>query len=143
MNDKLTELPNGYIPSEKEEYMNVNQLEYFRRKLFSWKEEVLNNSKESFEELKDNNEAGGDSKDEGDSADSETNRQLSLRKIDRDNKLIKQIDSALDRIKNGTFGYCIVTGDKIGIARLEVRPIAKMTIEAQEEHEEQEKFRED
>ncbi|MDR1691713.1 MAG: TraR/DksA C4-type zinc finger protein, partial [Rickettsiales bacterium] len=130
----LTELPKGYKPKQKEEYMNINQLEYFRRKLVDWRNEVLKSVKENFDTLKDNNESL-DGLEEGDYATKQSTQQLNLKNISRDNLLLGQIDMALDRIKNRTFGYCIVTGDPIGIARLEARPIAKMTIEAQEEHE--------
>ena len=126
------ELPEGYRPSEKEEYMNSLQLEYFRRKLLAWKAELLNESRETLDHLKEEN---WQEPDVNDRASVETETSLELRTRDRYRKLIDKIDAALRRIDEGEYGYCHETGDEIGIKRLDARPIATLTIEAQERHE--------
>jgi DnaK suppressor protein len=133
---KIT-LPAGYKPTEKEEYMNENQLEYFRQKLVSWKEELLSESNETLDHLK------GESWNEPDPSDQATvveQTSIELRTRDRYRKLINKIDGAIRRIEIGEFGYCDVTGEPIGIKRLEARPIATMTLAAQEQHEMEEKM---
>lgn len=129
-------LPPDYVPSAKEEYMNSNQLEYFRQKLLHWRSEQLHESEETLHHLQeeDHNEP-----DLTDRATTETNRALELRTRDRARKLITKIDDALARIAEGSYGYCEETGDPIGLARLEARPVATLTLEAQERHERLEK----
>lgn len=116
--------------------MNDRQLEYFRRKLMSWKAELLEQSAETIEGLQD---SGRNVPDIADRASEETDRALELRTRDRQRKLVSKIDSALRRIENGEFGYCEVTGEPISLRRLDARPIATMTLEAQEKHERREK----
>jgi DnaK suppressor protein len=135
--NKKIELPEGYKPTEKEEYMNPTQLEYFKQKLLDWKGELLNESNETLEHLKD------ESWNEPDPSDQATiveQTGLELRTRDRYRKLIGKIDAALARIEAGEYGYCEVTGDPIGLARLDARPIATMTLAAQEQHEIEEKM---
>lgn len=138
---KKIELPPGYVPSEDEEYMNPMQLEYFRQKLLNWKEELLHGSEETLkiltEETSDTYSVAGD---EVDRANDEALKQLELRARDRERKLISKIDAALKRIDDGTFGYCEITDEPIGLKRLEARPVATMSVEAQEEHETKEKL---
>ena len=125
-------LPPNYKPSKKEEYMNEMQLEYFKRKLLDWRSELMKGSASTLQDLKDNNINEAD---ENDRASNETDQSLELRTRDRMRKLIKKINQALDRIENGTYGYCEETGEPIGLARLEARPVATLSIEAQERHE--------
>ena len=129
-------LPPNYKPSKKEEYMNEMQLEYFKRKLLDWRAELMKGSETTLQDLKDNNINEAD---ENDRASNETDQSLELRTRDRMRKLIKKINQALDRIENGTYGYCEETGEPIGLARLEARPVATLSIEAQERHERKEK----
>lgn len=133
-------LPPDYVPNNKEEYMNPIQLEYFKQKLIKWRSELLHESEETLHHLQeeDHNEP-----DLTDRATTETNRALELRTRDRARKLISKIDAALDRIETGAYGYCEETGDPIGLPRLEARPIATFTIEAQERHERLEKTHRD
>ena len=134
---KKTELPSGYKPTAKEDYMNPLQVEYFRRKLEAWKKELLQESTETIQHLQ------AESWNEPDPSDQATiveQTGLELRTRDRYRKLINKIDAALNRIDQGEYGYCEVTGDPIGIARLEARPIATMTIAAQEQHEMEERL---
>lgn len=126
----------GYKPSEKEEYMNKNQLEYFRQKLLQWREELLAESQETINNLKEENWREPDL---ADRASLETDAAVELRTRNRYLKLIGKIDAALERIATGEFGYCEETGEPIGLKRLEARPVATMTIEAQERHEKAEK----
>ncbi len=126
------DLPENYRPSEDEEYMNPMQLEYFRRKLQSWKEELLQDSRETVEHLRQEN---WQEPDLNDRATVETDANFELRTRDRYRKLIDKINAALRRIETGDYGYCVETGDEIGIRRLEARPVATLTIEAQERHE--------
>lgn len=130
------ELPEGYKPSEKEEYMNPMQLEYFWRKLTAWKEELLTNSRETLNHLREEN---WNEPDLNDRATIETDTGIELRTRDRYRKLIDKIDEALRLIDIKEYGYCEETGEKIGIKRLEARPIAMLCIEAQERHENYEK----
>jgi DnaK suppressor protein len=126
------ELPEGYKPSEQEPYMNPRQLEYFRGRLISWREELLGESEETLNHLKEEHDSVGD---EADRATTESETNLELRTRDRYRKLINKIDEALKRIEDGSYGYCEVTGEEIGLQRLEVRPIATMTVHAQEDYE--------
>ena len=126
----------SYQPSEKEEYMNEKQLAYFREKLLAWREELIAESQETINNLKEENWREPDLSDR---ASLETEAGVELRTRNRYLKLIGKIDAALRRIEDGSYGYCEETGDPIGIKRLEARPIATMTIEAQERHEKQEK----
>ncbi|HQZ13398.1 MAG TPA: RNA polymerase-binding protein DksA [Devosia sp.] len=125
-----------YRPSENEPFMNPRQREYFRQKLERWKEEILRESRETLENLQEENQNHPDM---ADRASSESDRALELRTRDRQRKLISKIDSALKRIEDGTYGYCEETGDPIGLARLDARPIATLSLEAQEMHERREK----
>lgn len=133
-------LPNNYKPAENEPFMNDLQLEYFRRKLLVWKEELLEDSKETLADLAN---ANRNLPDIADRASEETDRALELRTRDRQRKLVSKIDSALRRIENGEFGYCEVTGEPISLKRLDARPIATMTLEAQERHERSERVHRD
>ena len=130
------ELPENYTPSDKEEYMNEKQQAYFKQKLLDWKQELLRESSETLSHLK---EESFNEPDITDRATLETDAALELRTRDRYRKLIGKIDAALMRIERGEYGYCEVTGEPIGLKRLEARPIATMTIAAQEMHERQEK----
>jgi DnaK suppressor protein len=125
-----------YRPSEDEPFMNPRQREYFRRKLENWKDEILRESRETLENLQEESQNHPDM---ADRASSESDRALELRTRDRQRKLISKIDAALKRIEDGTYGYCEETGDPIGIARLDARPIATLSLEAQEMHERREK----
>ena len=125
-----------YRPSEDEPFMNPRQREYFRRKLETWKEDILRESRETLENLQEESQNHPDM---ADRASSESDRALELRTRDRQRKLISKIDAALKRIEDGTYGYCEETGDPIGIARLDARPIATLSLEAQEMHERREK----
>ena len=125
-----------YRPSDSEPFMNPRQREYFRRKLETWKEDILRESRETLENLQEENQNHPDM---ADRASSESDRSLELRTRDRQRKLISKIDAALKRIDDGTYGYCEETGDPITIARLDARPIATLSLEAQETHERREK----
>ncbi len=125
-----------YRPAEDEPFMNVRQLEYFRRKLMNWRQELLNQSAETIDNLQGSARAVPDI---ADRASEETDRALELRTRDRQRKLVAKIDAALRRIESGEFGYCDVTGEPISLKRLDARPIATMTLEAQEKHERREK----
>ena len=125
-----------YRPTENEPFMNPRQRDYFRRKLENWKEEILRESRETLENLQEESQNHPDM---ADRASSESDRALELRTRDRQRKLISKIDAALKRIEDGTYGLCEETGDPIGIARLDARPIATLSLEAQETHERREK----
>ena len=129
-------LPDDYRPAEDEPFMNDRQLEYFRRKLIVWKQELLEQSADTIGSLQD---SGRNVPDISDRASEETDRALELRTRDRQRKLVGKIDAALRRIENGEFGYCDVSGEPISLKRLDARPIATMTLEAQERHERREK----
>lgn len=131
-----TALPKGYVPSEDEKYMNAKQLEYFRQKLVAWRKELLDESRETMDHLKEENWHEADI---ADRATLETDAGVELRTRNRYLKLIAKIDAAIKRIDEGEYGYCDETGDPIGLKRLEARPIATLTIEAQERHERMEK----
>ncbi len=132
----MTRISKDYKPTEKEKYMSAPQLEYFRQKLFKWREELLAESQETINNLKEENWREPDLSDR---ASLETEAGVELRTRNRYLKLIGKIDSALKRIEKGEYGFCEETGDPIGLKRLEARPIATMTIEAQERHEKMEK----
>ena len=127
---------NGYRPSENEPFMNEKQRDYFRRKLQIWKEEILAESRETLSNLQNENENHPDM---ADRASSETDRAIELRARDRQRKLIAKIDAALARVEDGSYGYCEETGDPINLKRLDARPIATLSVEAQERHERREK----
>jgi DnaK suppressor protein len=129
-----------YRPSEDEEFMNDRQLEYFKEKLLAWKEEILRESRETLTHLQSETENHPDL---ADRASSETDRALELRTRDRQRKLISKIDEALRRIEDGSYGYCEETGEPIGVARLDARPIATLSLEAQERHERRERVHRD
>ena len=134
-------LPDNYKPSEQEEYMNPMQLAYFKKKLLDWKEELIEGSQNTMQNLvEETNDTYSIAGDDVDRANDEALKQLELRAKDRERKLINKIDAALKRIEDGTFGYCEITDEPIGIKRLEARPVATMTVEAQEEHETKEKM---
>ena len=131
------ELPDNYKPTLKEEYMSDRQLAYFRRKLLKWREELMTESQETIDHLRDlsNQDVG----DEVDRASRESDHTLELRTRDRYRKLQSKIDSALKRIEDGSYGYCADTGEEIGLKRLDARPVATLTLEAQERRESKEK----
>ena len=129
-------LPDDYRPVEDEPFMNERQIEYFRRKLTAWKEELMSDSKDTIETLQ---ETTRNIPDVADRASEETDRALELRTQDRQRKLVSKIEAALRRIEEGEFGYCEVTGDPISLKRLDARPIATMSLEAQEQHERKER----
>jgi DnaK suppressor protein len=133
-------LPDDYTPAEDEPFMNGRQLEYFRRKLMAWKSDLLEDSKDTIEGLQGN---ARNIPDIADRASEETDRALELRTRDRQRKLVSKIDAAIRRIDEGEYGYCEVTGDPISLKRLDARPIATMTLEAQERHERREKVHRD
>lgn len=135
--DKLT----NYKPSEKEPFMNPKQLEYFKYKILQWKEDIINGSSETLNHLKDGNSVK--EADLNDQATNETDRSIELRTRDRERKLLSKLDAALDRINSGTYGYCEETGGPISLKRLEARPIATLSIEAQERHEKDERTHRD
>jgi DnaK suppressor protein len=130
----------SYHPSEDEPFMNERQLEYFKLKLLTWKDEILRESRETVTHLQAETENHPDL---ADRASSETDRALELRTRDRQRKLISKIEDALRRIEDGAYGYCEETGEPIGIARLEARPIATLSVEAQERHERRERVHRD
>lgn len=138
--DNRIELPKGYLPSDDEPFMNENQQEYFRRKLNAWKDEILRESKSTISNLQ---EDMGALPDLADRASTETDRSLELRARDRQRKLISKIDSALRRIEEGEYGYCEETGEPIALARLDARPVATLSLEAQERHERKERVHRD
>lgn len=129
MPSTVVKLPKGYKPSDKEEYMSPQQLEYFRVKLMTWREELVEESRETISNLRDEVRDVGD---EAERATRETENSLELRTRDRYRKLIKKIDQALTRLDDGDYGYCEETGEEIGLARLEARPIATLCLDAQE-----------
>ena len=129
-------ISNDYHPSDGETFMNEKQVEYFRKKLLLWKGDLMSDSKDTIESLQDSTRAIPDISDR---ASEETDRALELRTRDRQRKLVAKIDSALRRIEEGEFGYCEETGEPISLRRLDARPIATMSLEAQERHERREK----
>jgi DnaK suppressor protein len=131
-----TQLPHGYRPSDEEPFMNERQREYFRHKLLAWREDILKEAKETLAHLQTESENHPDL---ADRASSESGRSIELRARDRQRKLIAKIDAALERLDDGTYGYCEETGEPIGLKRLDARPIATLSVEAQERHERRER----
>ena len=125
-----------YRPSQSEAFMNERQRGYFRKKLLAWKEDILREARETLQHLQDESQSHSDF---ADRASSETDRAIELRARDRQRKLISKIDAALQRIDDGTYGYCEETGEPIGLQRLDARPIATLSVEAQERHERRER----
>ncbi len=135
-NAKNAPAERGYRPTDKEPFMNERQREYFRGKLLAWREDILKEAKETLQHLQDESQNHPDL---ADRASSETDRAIELRARDRQRKLIAKIDAALARIEDGTYGYCEETGEPIALKRLEARPIATLSVEAQERHERRER----
>ena len=132
----MTKLSKNYKPTQKEKFMNAKMKEYFKQKLLSWKKDLLKESSQTINNLQNENEAKPDLTDR---ASDEIDRSFELRTRDRERKLINKIDAALQRIEDGSYGYCDETGDPISIKRLEARPVATLSLEAQEMHEKAEK----
>ena len=130
----------SYRPTEDEPFMNERQRDYFRKKLLDWKDDILKESRETLTNLQNDSENHPDF---ADRASSETDRSIELRSRDRQRKLISKIDAALSRIEEGTYGFCEETGEPISIKRLDARPIATLSIEAQERHERNERVHRD
>ena len=133
-------LPEDYRPAEDEPFMNERQTEYFRRKLLNWKAELLEDTRDTVAGMKDQTR---NIPDVADRASEETDRSIELRTRDRQRKLVSKIDGALRRIDEGEYGYCSITGEPISFKRLDARPIATMSLEAQERHERREKVHRD
>ncbi|WP_417477370.1 RNA polymerase-binding protein DksA [Maricaulis sp.] len=140
MESEPIELPAGYRPSDDEPFMSERQKEYFRLKLIAWKEDILRESKSTLSNLQADQ---GALPDIADRASTETDRSLELRARDRQRKLISKIDSALRRIEDDAYGYCEDTGEPISLARLDARPVATLSLEAQERHERKERVHRD
>jgi len=136
--DKL--LDSEYRPSEDEEFMNDQQVEYFKKKLLDWKASIMSDGRDTIEGMQ---EGTRNIPDVADRASEETDRALELRTRDRERKLVSKIDSALRRIEDGTYGWCDATGEPISLKRLEARPTANLSLEAQERHERKEKVHRD
>jgi len=137
---KMVKIDEAYRPSDEEQFMNERQREYYRRKLTTWKNEILRKAQDTLVALQTESENHPDL---ADRASSETDRAIELRARDRQRKLIAKINAAIGRIDDGTYGYCEVTGEPISLRRLEARPIATMSIEAQEWHEKNERVHRD
>lgn len=136
-----TIIESDYVPSEEEPFMNPRHLAYFKKRLFDWREEMLSKRGNALNNLQKQSDKEADVYDR---ASSESNRAIELRTSDRHRKLLSKIDSALKRIEDGSYGYCLETGEKISLKRLQARPIATLSIDAQEKHERLEKtFRDD
>ena len=135
-----TKISSKYKPTAKEPFMNSKQKEYFKQKLINWKETLLKGSSETILNLKEDKEVSGDF---ADIASAESTKSIELRTRDRERKLISKIDEALKRIEDNTYGFCEVTGKPIGLKRLEARPIATLSIEAQQMHENEEQLNND
>ena len=134
-------LPEDYRPADDEPFMNAKQREYFRRKLLAWKADIQAESLETLQQLQQDNLQQPDL---ADRASAETDKALELRTRDRARKLVTKIDMALERLEDGTYGYCEETGEPISLKRLDARPIATMSLEAQERHERRERvYRDD
>lgn len=138
--DMTTTLPPDYKPTAKEKFMNAKQKEYFRQRLLKWRSELLGDANETRQNLQETSILEPDV---ADRASKETDRSLELRTRDRARKLISKIDEALVRVEDGSYGYCEETDEPIGIKRLEARPIATLSLEAQERHEKMEKTHRD
>ncbi len=137
MKQKKSQISNSYIPSEKEEFMNTKQLEYFKSVLTSWRDEIIQGSSNTIDNLK---EESSNKPDTADRASIESERSLELRTRDRERKLLSKINKALKKIEDGSYGYCEETMQPISIKRLIARPIATLSVEAQEMHEKSEKI---
>lgn len=137
----LVTLPQNYRPTEKEAYMNPTMLEFFRQRLLRWQNQILNDSSDALHDLQE--EGGLQEPDIADRASVETEVALEMRARDRQRKLLSKIQEALQRIEEGSYGYCEETGEPIGIKRLEARPVATLTVEAQERHERKERTQRD
>lgn len=135
-----TILDTDYKPADDEPFMNDRQLEYFRTKLLTWKNEILKGNRDTIEQMQ---EGTRNIPDVADRASEETDRALELRTRDRERKVVSKIDAALGRIEDGSFGYCDETGNPISLKRLDARPIATLSLEAQERHERKEKVHRD
>ena len=133
-------LPKNYRPSEKEPFMNAKQREYFRQRLLNWRGELLRETSQTLQNLQEDSLQAPDI---ADRASAETDRAVELRTRDRERKLVQKIDEALNRIEKGDYGYCEETGEPIGLRRLEARPIATLSLEAQEQHERMERVHRD
>ena len=133
-------LPQNYRPTERESFMNPMQQEYFRQKLLKWKNELIEESNQTLQNMQEESLAQPDL---ADRATAETDRSLELRTRDRFRKLISKIDSAMKSIEEGTYGYCEETGEPISLKRLDARPIATLSLEAQERHERKERVHRD
>jgi RNA polymerase-binding transcription factor len=134
--DRRKKIPDDYRPSDDEPFMSERQRAYFRHKLITWRDEILRSTKETLQHLHDDSEQHADI---ADRATSETERALELRARDRQRKLIAKIDAAIVRLDDGTYGYCEETGEPISLKRLDARPIATLSVEAQERHERRER----
>jgi len=132
----MAKISKNYKPTQKEKFMNAKMKEYFKQKLLSWKNELLKESSQTLNNLQSDNEAKPDITDR---ASEEIDRSFELRTRDRERKLINKFNSALIRIEDGSYGYCEETGEPIGLKRLEARPVATLSLEAQEMHEKAEK----
>jgi len=133
---KMAKISKNYKPTKKEKFMNAKMKEYFKQKLLNWKNELLKESSQTLNNLQSDNEAKPDITDR---ASEEIDRSFELRTRDRERKLINKINSALQKIEDGSYGYCEETGEPIGLKRLEARPVATLSLEAQEMHEKAEK----
>ncbi len=131
-----SDLDEDYRPSDDEEFMNERQKKYFRNKLLKWKEDIIKETRETLDGLHEDSVQHADA---ADRATSETDRSLILRARDRQRKLVGKINAALSRLDDGTYGYCEETGEAIGLKRLDARPIATLSLEAQERHERRER----
>ena len=138
--DFEADVPRGYAPTDDEAFMSPVMREYFRRKLLAWRDDILAESRSTLSALQNDNDVLPDLVDR---ASSETDKALELRTRDRQRKLIAKIDSALRRVDDGSYGYCEETGEPIGVARLEARPTATLSLEAQERHERRERVHRD
>ena len=137
---KMTKISKNYRPTKKEKFMNAKMKEYFKQKLLNWKNELLKESTQTLSNLQSDNVAKPDITDR---ASEEIDRSFELRTRDRERKLINKINAAIQRIEDGSYGYCEETGEPIGLKRLEARPIATLSLEAQERHEKMEKTQRD
>lgn len=138
---KNVKISGSYTLKKEEDFMNAEQREYFKQKILKWRQDIINGSHETLSSLKQDNIREADLNDQ---ATIETDRGLELRARDRERKLLNKIDAALERLNEGSYGFCEETGEPIGLARLEARPIATLSIEAQERHERKERiFKED
>lgn len=135
-----TDVPSDYVPSDDEEFMNERQREYFRKKLQDWKDSILADSKDTLSHLQSETASLPDV---ADRASAETDKSIELRARDRQRKLISKIDAALRRIDDGSYGYCDETGEPISLGRLMARPVATLSLEAQERHERSERIHRD